>query len=76
MVETILYEPVIVLVKTSILLQYVTVFVVHRKNLFHYLVHVVIWGNAIFYVIITFLYIFRVSTGDLDEDTRFPPPIG
>ena len=61
MVVSILYQPVIVLVKTSILLQYVTVFVVHRKNLFHCLVHVIIWGNAIFAIIITFLFIFRVS---------------
>lgn len=61
MVETILYEPIIVLVKTSILLQYVTVFVVCRRNFFHYLIHIIIWGNATFYVIITFLYIFRVG---------------
>lgn len=67
MVETILYQPVIVLVKTSILLQYVTVFVVHRKNFFHWLIHVIIWGNVIFSVIITFLFIFRVSLATLTK---------
>lgn len=60
MVEFVIYEPTIVLVKTSILLQYVTVFVVHRRSLFHYAVHFVILVNATFYVIIMFLYIFRV----------------
>ena len=61
MIETIVYDPTIVLVKTSILLQYVTVFVAHRRNLFHYLIHVLIWTNVVFYIAITFSYIFQVS---------------
>ena len=67
MIETIVYDPTIVLVKTSILLQYVTVFVAHRRNSFHYLIHILIWVNVIFYICITFTYIFQVSRwkGDL-----------
>ena len=71
MVETILYEPAIVLVKTSILLQYVTVFVVHRKTFFHIFIHIIIWSNATFYIVITFLFIFRVSQAILTENIRF-----
>lgn len=61
MVETILYDIPIVLVKVSILLQYVTVFVVHRKRFFHLLIHVIIWGNVILYAAITLAFVFRVS---------------
>lgn len=61
MVEIIIYDPTIVLVKISILLQYVTVFVAHRRNLLHYLIHVLIWANVAFYIAITFSYIFSVS---------------
>ena len=70
MVETILYEPAIVLVKVSILLQYVTLFVVHRKNFFHFLVHAIIWGNVIFYVVVTFLFIYRVSLESRRDNIR------
>lgn len=66
MIETIIYDPTIVLVKTSILLQYVTVFVAHRRNLFHYLIHILIWVNVIFYIGITFMFIFQVSRGKGD----------
>lgn len=61
MIEVVVYEVVIVLTKTSILLQYVTVFVVHRKRFFHIFIHIIIWGNAIFALIVTFLFIYRVS---------------
>ncbi|KAL8895218.1 MAG: hypothetical protein Q9207_008255, partial [Kuettlingeria erythrocarpa] len=60
-VETIIYDPTIVLVKTSILLQYVTLFVVHRKNFFHYTVHFLLWTNVIIYIVITFLFIFQCT---------------
>lgn len=61
MIGTILYELVAVLVKVSILLQYVTVFVVHRKGVFHCLIHIIIWVNVVFLVIVLFRYLFRVS---------------
>ena len=57
MVVTVIYNPTIVLVKVSILLQYVTLFVVHRRNFFHYAVHF----NVIFYIAVTFQLIFQVS---------------
>lgn len=56
-----MYDPTIVFIKTSILLQYVSIFVAHRRNLFHYGCHVLIWVIVMFYVIITFLYIFQVN---------------
>lgn len=62
MVETVIYNPVIVLVKVSILLQYITVFVAHRGNLLHYGCHILIWLNVIFYTVLTLVYIFQVST--------------
>lgn len=61
MVETVIYNPVIVLVKISILLQYITVFVAHRGNLFHYGCHILIWVNVVFYSVMTLVYIFQVS---------------
>ena len=67
MIATILYEPVAILVKVSILLQYVTVFVVHRKGVFHCLVHIIIWANVVFHVILLFLYLFRVSPPTFTE---------
>ncbi|KAL8777851.1 MAG: hypothetical protein Q9194_002327 [Teloschistes cf. exilis] len=59
MVETVIYNPVIVLVKISILLQYITVFVAHRGNLFHYGCHILIWVNVVFYSVMTLVYIFQ-----------------
>ena len=61
-VEKLVYMPIIVFVKTSILLQYVTVFVVHRRSLFHFGIHILIWANTIFYVLMAFLYLLEVST--------------
>ena len=61
MIEKLVYMPIIVFVKTSILLQYVTIFVVHRRSLFHFSIHILIWTNAIFYIIMAFLYLFEVS---------------
>ncbi|KAL8669878.1 MAG: hypothetical protein Q9168_005551 [Polycauliona sp. 1 TL-2023] len=59
-VETIIYDPIIVLVKISILLQYVTLFVAHRRNLFHYAIHITIWIIVLFYTAVTFVYTFSV----------------
>ncbi|KAL8706502.1 MAG: hypothetical protein Q9201_000434 [Fulgogasparrea decipioides] len=59
MVETVIYNPTIIFVKISILLQYITLFVAHRRNLFHYACHVLIWVNVLFYTIMTFSYVFE-----------------
>ncbi|KAL8734451.1 MAG: hypothetical protein Q9181_003189 [Wetmoreana brouardii] len=59
MVETVIYNPTIIFVKTSILLQYITVFVAHRRNFFHYACHILIWVNVLFYTIMTFSYMFE-----------------
>lgn len=32
-----------------------------ERVFFHFLIHILIWGNVIFYVVATFLFIFRVS---------------
>ena len=60
MVATVIYDITIVLAKTSILLQYITIFVVHRKNRFHYICHAFIAANVVMYIIVIFLYIFEV----------------
>lgn len=59
-VVSILYGPFIVIVKLSILVQYITLFAPHRQGTFHRAVHVLIWSNILFYTIITFAYIFEV----------------
>ena len=64
-IEFIIYGPIIVIVKTSILLQYITLFVTHRGSAFHYTVHCVIWINVVFYTIISLLDIFGVSNNIL-----------
>ncbi|KAL8999893.1 MAG: hypothetical protein Q9169_001298 [Polycauliona sp. 2 TL-2023] len=63
-VETIIYDPIIVMVKISILLQYVTLFVVHRRSVFHYTIHVTIWIIVLFYIAATFVYAFNALTLD------------
>ena len=60
-IELTIYNPIIVLVKVSILLQYITLFVVHRGTFFHYFVHVLIWTNIFYYTLTTLLFIFEVS---------------
>ena len=61
MIVRLVYTPIIIFVKTSILLQYVTLFVVHRGSVFHLSIHILIWVNTVFYIVITFLYLFEVS---------------
>ncbi|KAM0802187.1 hypothetical protein BDR22DRAFT_971639 [Usnea florida] len=60
-VELTIYNPIIVLVKVSILLQYITLFVVHRGTFFHYFVHVLIWTNIFYYTLTTLLFIFECT---------------
>ncbi|KAF7502150.1 hypothetical protein GJ744_006887 [Endocarpon pusillum] len=60
-IESLIYDPIIVFVKISILLQYITLFVSHRGNVFHYAVHILLWTNVVFYTIITFLYILQCT---------------
>ena len=60
-IESTIYCPIIVMVKISILLQYITLFVTHLRNFFHYSVHVLIWANILYYTIATLLYVFEVS---------------
>lgn len=67
MVATVIYDITIVLAKTSILLQYITIFVVHGQNLFHYTCQAFIGANVIIYVIIIFLYIFEVISSSLNR---------
>lgn len=59
-VESVMYCPIVILVKVSILLQYVSIFVVNRGNTFHYIVHLILWLNVIFYTIVFFLVTFQV----------------
>ena len=64
-IGVIIYGPIIVTVKISILLQYITLFVTHRGSAFHYTVYCVIWINVIFYTIISLLDAFGVSNNVL-----------
>lgn len=56
-----IYNPIIVMVKVSILLQYITIFVVHRGTFFHYIVQILIWTNVLYYTLTTLMFIFEVS---------------
>ena len=64
-IESTIYCPIIVTVKISILLQYITLFVTHRGSAFHYTVYCVIWTNVVFYTIVSLLNIFGVSNNVL-----------
>ena len=59
-IESVMYCPIVILVKVSILLQYISIFVVNRGNTFHYVVHLVLWSNVGFYTIVFFLVMFQV----------------
>ena len=71
-VESTIYCPIIVLVKVSILLQYISIFVVHRGNIFHIIVHVLLWINVVFYTIDTFLVIFECNPRAKSWDDSVP----
>lgn len=72
MVESTIYCPIIVLVKVSILLQYITVFVVHRGNAFHIMVHVLLWTNVVFYTIDVLLVTFECKPRAKAWDNSIP----
>ena len=57
-----MYCPIVILVKVSILLQYITIFVVNRGNAFHYIIRIILWTNVVFYTIVFFLVVFQVSS--------------
>lgn len=63
-IESTIYCPIMVTVKISILLQYITVFVAHRGTIFHYSVHGLIWSNVLYYTITTLLFVFEVSNSN------------
>ena len=58
--------------KVSILLQYITIFVVHRGGSFHILVHTVLWTNVAFYTIIAFLVTFECTPRARAWDESIP----
>ncbi|KAF6241446.1 hypothetical protein HO173_000156 [Letharia columbiana] len=60
-IESAIYCPIMVAVKISILLQYITLFVAHRGTNFHYFVQGLIWTNILYYTIITLLYLFECT---------------
>ena len=60
-IESAIYSPIIITVKVSILLQYITIFVTHRGTPFHYAVHGLIWTNVLYYTINTVLFVTEVS---------------
>ncbi|KAL9583928.1 MAG: hypothetical protein Q9212_002426 [Teloschistes hypoglaucus] len=72
--EELLYCIAIVLIKTSILLQQISIFIPIRNSLY-YAAHALIWLNAIQYTIIFFLFTFlctprrRIWEGDLTPGT-------
>lgn len=50
-----------VTIKTSILLQDITLFVTHRGTAFYYAVHCLMWTNIVYYTILLLLDIIEVS---------------
>ena len=71
-VESTIYCPIITLVKVSILLQYITIFVVHRGGLFHMMVHILLWTNVVFYLVLTLLVIFECNPRARAWDQTIP----
>lgn len=53
-----MYGPILFVTKLSILLQYRRIFDSHRTGKTHYLIHIVIWLNALFYLADTFVEAF------------------
>lgn len=49
------------IVKVSILLQYITLFVIHRRTAFHYAVLGLIWANILYYMIAIVVFLTQVS---------------
>ena len=60
-IESAIYSPIIIAVKVSILLQYITIFVAHRGTPFHRAVQGLIVANVLYYTINTILFVTEVS---------------
>lgn len=60
-IESAIYSPIIILVKVSILLQYITIFVAHRGTIFHRAVQGLIVANVLYYTINTILFVTECS---------------
>lgn len=66
-IESAIYCPIMMTVKVSILLQYISLFVAHRGTAFHYTVQCLIWINILYYTIATVVFVTEVS------NCIFPP---
>ena len=64
-IESAIYLPIMMIIKVSILLQYLTLFVVHRGTAFHYTVHGLLWTNVLYYTIATVIFVTEVSNSIL-----------
>ena len=64
-IEEAIYLPIMMTVKVSILLQYITIFVIHRATVFHYTVQALIWTNVLYYTIATVIFVTEVSNSIL-----------
>ena len=64
-IEEAIYLPIMMTVKVSILLQYITLFVIHRATAFHYTVQALIWTNVLYYTIATVIFVTEVSNSIL-----------
>ncbi|KAM0806447.1 hypothetical protein BDR22DRAFT_968475 [Usnea florida] len=60
-IESAIYSPIIIAVKVSILLQYITLFVVNRGNTFHRAVQTLIVVNVLYYTINVILFVTECS---------------
>lgn len=64
-IESAIYCPIMMIVKVSILLQYIALFVIHRGTAFHYTVQVLVWINVLYYTIATVVFVTEVSNYNL-----------
>lgn len=64
-IESAIYCPIMMIVKVSILLQYISLFVAHRGTAFHYTVQGLIWVNILYYTIATVVFVTEVSSCNL-----------
>ena len=66
-IESAIYCPIMMTVKVSILLQYISLFVINRGTAFHYAAQGLIWANVLYYTIATVVFVTEVS------NCIFPP---
>ncbi|MCJ1403525.1 hypothetical protein MMC11_006748 [Xylographa trunciseda] len=71
-VQVILYGPVIVFVKVSILLQYINVFSPLWRGVLFYCAHGLLWLNVLYYLMSTFIDIFRCAPIQRQWDPSIP----